>query len=84
MAELLGGAAPGDDAPPLPSPPAPARQSTAAGCALPEKLHGASRSVLLHYVEGTLPIAEFRRLFSLPNSEYLELGACLSAPHERG
>ena len=84
VAELLEGATLRDEMPPFSSPPALARRSTATGCVLPEKLHGASRTVLLHYVEGTLPTPEFRRLFSLPNSEYLELGACLSAPHERG
>ena len=84
VADLLERTDPREVASPLPSPPALARTSTATDCALPERLHGASRTVLLHYVEGALPIAEFRRLFSLPNSEYLELGACLSAPHERG
>ena len=81
----LEGAAPrlGTAPPPL-RPAALAGRERETGCTLPETLHGASRTVLLHYVEGTLPNAEFRRLFSLPNSEYLALGACLSARHEPG
>ena len=53
-----------------------------AGGMLPRYMHRASRTFLDDYLEGDLPVAEFRRLFSLPNSEYLGLGRCLIALHE--
>ena len=53
-----------------------------AGCVLPRRMHRASRAFLDHYIEGDLTVAEFRRLFSLPNSDYLGLGACLIALYE--
>ena len=53
-----------------------------AGCVLPRRMHRASRVFLDHYIEGDLTVAEFRRLFSLPNSDYLGLGACLIALYE--
>jgi hypothetical protein len=45
---------------------------------LPAKLHGFSRIVLDHYLEGRMTTAEFRRWFHMPNSEYLMLGDCIA------
>ena len=53
-----------------------------AGCALPRRMHRASRAFLGDYIAGRLPVSEFRRLFSLPNSDYLELGSCLVPLYE--
>ena len=61
------------------APPAPPEN---AGCVLPSHMHRASRAFLDDYLEGDLPVAEFRRLFSLPNSDYLGLGSCLVALYE--
>ena len=52
------------------------------GCVLPRHMHRASRAFLDDYLAGDLPVAEFRRLFSLPNSDYLGLGSCLVALYE--
>ena len=52
------------------------------GCTLPRHMHQASRAFLHDYLEGDLSVSEFRRLFSLPNSDYLGLGRCLVALHE--
>ena len=53
-----------------------------AGCALPRHTNLASRGFLHDYLEGDPSVAEFRRLFSLPNSEYLGVGRCLVALYE--
>ena len=65
---------------PFGTPAAAPRES--AGCVLPRRMHRASRVFLDHYIEGDLTVVEFRRLFSLPNSDYLGLGACLIALYE--
>ena len=54
---------------PFGTPAAAPRES--AGCVLPRRMHRASRVFLDHYIEGDLTVAEFRRLFSLPSSDYL-------------
>ena len=46
---------------------------------LPAGLHRASRSVLDAWTVDDLSLAEFRRVFSLPNSGYLPIGECLAA-----
>jgi hypothetical protein len=41
-------------------------------------MHQASRLFLDAYVGDDLPVGEFRRRFSLPNSDYVALAACLA------
>jgi cytohesin len=53
-----------------------------ADCVFPRQMHHASRLFLDAYAVGELSLAEFRRQFSLPNSEYLGLGKCLGGLHE--
>jgi hypothetical protein len=45
-------------------------------------MNSASRIFLENYVGGDISIAEFRRWFSMPNSEYLALTTCLQGLHE--
>lgn len=49
------------------------------GCAAPEVLHPVSEQILWLFINGMMPEWEFIRLFSLPNSDYIELAACLVA-----
>jgi hypothetical protein len=44
---------------------------------LPPKLHPISMQILDLFLSGQLPLAEFRRLFSLPNSDYLPVTDCI-------
>jgi hypothetical protein len=44
---------------------------------LPEHLHPVSRMFLELWLKGTLPTAEFLRVFHLPNSDYLPVAKCL-------
>jgi len=44
---------------------------------LPERLHPVSRMFLELWLNGTLPTAEFLRVFHLPNSDYLPVAQCL-------
>lgn len=52
------------------------------GCVFPRRMNQASRIFLDNYLEGEMSMAEFRRQFSLPNSEYLDLGKCVVDLHE--
>jgi hypothetical protein len=52
------------------------------GCTFPRRMNHASRVFLDDYVQGDLSVPEFRRRFSLPNSDYLALGTCLVELHE--
>jgi ankyrin repeat protein len=47
-------------------------------CQMPDQMHRASRVVLDNYLNGELGKAEYRRRFSLPNSDYVALAECLS------
>jgi hypothetical protein len=49
-----------------------------AGCTVPEMLHPVSAGFLDLFLTGELPRALFQRFFSLPNSDYIELGACIA------
>ncbi|MFB3046881.1 MAG: hypothetical protein ACE10A_11325 [Acidiferrobacterales bacterium] len=51
-------------------------------CVLPRRMNSASRIFLDNYIGGDISIAEFRRWFSMPNSEYLALSTCLQGLHE--
>ena len=44
---------------------------------LPPKLHPVSMQILDMFLDGRLPLEEFRRLFSLPNSDYLTVTDCV-------
>ncbi len=44
---------------------------------LPPHLHPVSAEVLHLFLRGILPLEEFRRLFSLPNSDYLPVTDCV-------
>jgi hypothetical protein len=44
---------------------------------LPTKLHPISLQILDLFLNGRLPLEEFRRLFSLPNSDYLPVTDCI-------
>jgi ankyrin repeat protein len=46
-------------------------------CSFPPFMHRASRIFLDDYIQGNLSLKEFRRRFSLPNSDYLQIGACV-------
>ena len=44
---------------------------------LPSHLHPVSAQILYLFLDGSLPISEFRRLFSLPDSDYLPVTDCI-------
>lgn len=44
---------------------------------LPSHLHPVSAQILTLFLDGSLPIGEFRRLFSLPDSDYLPVTDCI-------
>ena len=46
-------------------------------CSFPERLHPVSQLFLDAFLEGRMTAAEFRRFFSLPNSDYIPLAECL-------
>jgi hypothetical protein len=49
---------------------------------LPSHLHPVSAQILDLFLSGILPVGEFRRMFSLPNSDYLPVTDCiLNAMH---
>jgi hypothetical protein len=48
----------------------------AQGC-LPPVLHPVSAHILELFVQGWLPVEEFMRLFSLPNSDYIPITECI-------
>lgn len=45
-------------------------------CQFPERLHPVSQMFFDRFLEGFLSTADFLRFFSLPNSDYIELGHC--------
>ena len=47
------------------------------GCVAPEALHPFSEHILQMFINGEIVAVVFQRLFSLPNSEYIELATCL-------
>lgn len=46
-------------------------------CGFPAHLHPVSQMFLDYYLAGQMSTAEFLRFFSLPNSDYIPLAACL-------
>ena len=44
---------------------------------VPAELHPVSRQFMDSWLAGNLSTATFRRLFHLPNSDYLDAGQCL-------
>ncbi len=44
---------------------------------LPSHLHPVSAQILELFLSGRLPVEEFRRMFSLPNSYYLPVTDCI-------
>jgi hypothetical protein len=44
---------------------------------LPPHLHPVSAQILDLFLNGNLPLEEFRRMFSLPNSDYLPVTDCI-------
>ena len=44
---------------------------------LPPHLHPISAKILDLFLSGILPLGEFRRMFSLPNSDYLQVTDCI-------
>lgn len=46
-------------------------------CGFPDRLHPVSQLFLDHYLAGRMAAHEFLRYFSLPNSDYIPLAACL-------
>ena len=50
---------------------------------LPARLHPVSRMFLRSWLRGTISTPLFRRLFHLPNSDYLPVGECLIATAAR-
>ncbi|MEM7653083.1 MAG: hypothetical protein AAF220_07885 [Pseudomonadota bacterium] len=47
-------------------------------CGLPERLHPFSQYVLDLFLAGNVGVAEFLRYFSLPNSDYISIAACIA------
>lgn len=45
-------------------------------CQFPERLHPVSQLFFERFVQGLMTTADFLRFFSLPNSDYIELGQC--------
>lgn len=45
-------------------------------CGFPERLHPVSQQLLDSFIEGRMTTADFLRFFSLPDSDYIPLGAC--------
>ncbi len=46
-------------------------------CDFPERLHPVSRLILDYFLDNVISTGEFLRYFSLPNSDYIPLAACL-------
>lgn len=46
-------------------------------CEFPERLHPVSRVFLDAFLDGRMTAAQFKRFFSLPNSDYIPLAECL-------
>lgn len=45
-------------------------------CQFPERLHPVSQLFFDRFVQGYMTTADFMRFFSLPNSDYIQLGHC--------
>jgi len=45
-------------------------------CQFPDRLHPVSQMFFDHFIQGFMTTADFMRFFSLPNSDYIELGHC--------
>ena len=45
-------------------------------CQFPDRLHPVSQHFFDRFVQGYMTTADFLRFFSLPNSDYIELGHC--------
>ena len=45
-------------------------------CQFPDRLHPVSQLFFDRFVQGHMTTAAFMRFFSLPNSDYIELGHC--------
>jgi hypothetical protein len=45
-------------------------------CHFPDRLHPVSQLFFDRFVQGYMTTADFMRFFSLPNSDYIELGHC--------
>lgn len=45
---------------------------------LPGQLHPFSQLVLDYYLDNRIPTSEFRRLFHMPNSDYLPVSDCIA------
>jgi hypothetical protein len=56
---------------------APVQSSLVQAC-LPTRLHSFSRLVLDSYFEGRMSTDEFRRWFSMPNSDYIRVSDCVA------
>jgi hypothetical protein len=48
-------------------------------CQFPERLHPISATLFEDLLEGRMTAALFQRFFSLPNSDYIDLAACIVA-----
>ena len=46
-------------------------------CGFPDRLHPVSETILHGFLGGLLSQPDFLRFFSLPNSDYIALAACL-------
>jgi hypothetical protein len=45
-------------------------------CQFPDRLHPVSQQFFDRFVQGFMTTADFLRFFSLPNSDYIQLGHC--------
>ena len=45
-------------------------------CQFPDRLHPVSQYFFDRFVQGFMTTADFLRFFSLPNSDYIQLGHC--------
>jgi hypothetical protein len=45
-------------------------------CHFPTRLHPVSQQFFDQFIQGFMTTADFMRFFSLPNSDYIELGHC--------
>ncbi len=46
-------------------------------CVFPDRLHPVSAKILEYFMQEEIPAAVFLRFFSLPNSDYIPLAACI-------
>ncbi|MDJ0894179.1 MAG: hypothetical protein QNJ92_03485 [Alphaproteobacteria bacterium] len=46
-------------------------------CDFPERLHPVSAKLLDYFLSGDISAPLFQRFFSLPNSDYIALAACI-------